>query len=307
MSSLRDFYKSIVDAPGTAIHAVIDEENQVEQSVMQAGVNFAEAHGVIAQDTGQTIIHGEQVVQGAREAVADLASGLTKTALDPVGTVGDIGAAIGDAYTKRGGGVDGALDAANVVNPLYHAAVAGYEAYQAAGRGDYKAVGKQGTNAAAGVVGTAGLAVGGAALAEGALGAGETVATDAAAADATAGQGTGQIVRPPPESGVGDPVELDEGYSDPVGRKGSPLENAPYQKSPARNVDTVIAGRNYGGHALDQMQNRGLTPRVVENTIQKGVLSDDPIPGRIRHYDSGNNITVVTEGDKVVTVVNGKM
>jgi len=40
-----------------------------------------------------------------------------------------------DAYSKAGGGMDAVVDAANVVNPLYHALVSGVEAYDAAERG----------------------------------------------------------------------------------------------------------------------------------------------------------------------------
>jgi hypothetical protein len=57
----------------------------------------------------------------------------------------------------------------------------------------------------------------------------------------------------------------------------------------------VIGGRTFGGHALDQMRNRGLMPSVVENTIHSGVMSADPIVGRLRYFDSVNNMTVITE------------
>ena len=39
------------------------------------------------------------------------------------------------------------------------------------------------------------------------------------------------------------------------------MEVAPY------NTPTVINGRAYSGHALDQMQGRGLVPSIAENTI----------------------------------------
>ena len=51
------------------------------------------------------------------------------------------------------------------------------------------------------------------------------------------------------------------GAKAPVGRSGNPMEVAPY------NTPTVINGRAYSGHALDQMQGRGLVPSIVENTI----------------------------------------
>src|SRR5438128_9399529 len=128
---MRDLWNAISEAPGKAVHAVVDAGNQAEQGVVQAGVDFAKDHGVISNDTAQTIVHGEQVVQGMREGVADVVGGLAKAAIDPVGTAGGIGKGMAEAYTKGGGGVSGVLDAANTVNPLYHAAVAGYEAYEA--------------------------------------------------------------------------------------------------------------------------------------------------------------------------------
>src|SRR5262249_27549236 len=62
-----------------------------------------------------------------------------------------------------------------------------------------------------------------------------------------------------------------EDASSAVGRRRAPLKNAPYQ--PIRNAPETIGGRDYTGHALDQMQNRGLTPTVIENTINTGTAS----------------------------------
>jgi hypothetical protein len=84
------------------------------------------------------------------------------------------------------------------------------------------------------------------------------------------------------------------------GRKGFELKNEEYQ--PLRNEDAVIENREYSGHSLDDMQNRGIMPSVVENTIQNGIPSPDPIPGRMRFYDPENNVSVVTEGGRVVSV-----
>jgi RHS repeat-associated protein len=58
---------------------------------------------------------------------------------------------------------------------------------------------------------------------------------------------------------------VDDAASAPVGRLGSPM-NVP---SP-QNTPTVINGQTYTGHALDQMQGRGLTPSVIEDTIARG-------------------------------------
>jgi RHS repeat-associated protein len=90
-----------------------------------------------------------------------------------------------------------------------------------------------------------------------------------------------------------------------LGSKRSPLRNATFQ--PLRNADGVIDGQAYAGHALDQMQNRGIMPSVVKNALERGVSSPDPIVGRLRSYDATNNITVITEGERVVTVVPGRL
>jgi hypothetical protein len=54
--------------------------------------------------------------------------------------------------------------------------------------------------------------------------------------------------------------------STPVGRRGSPMD-----VPRGTNTETVIGGRTYTRHALDQMQGSGFVPSVVEDTIQKGV------------------------------------
>jgi hypothetical protein len=51
-----------------------------------------------------------------------------------------------------------------------------------------------------------------------------------------------------------------------LGSKRNQLQNL--QK--VRNEPAVINGRQYTGHALDQMQNRGLVPSVVEDTLARG-------------------------------------
>ena len=85
----------------------------------------------------------------------------------------------------------------------------------------------------------------------------------------------------------------------PVGRSGQPIKI-----QSGTNEPTNIGGRDYSGHALDQMQGRGVPPLAVENTIQNGMPSPDPIPGRIRYYDPVNNLTVVTESDGTVVTVH---
>lgn len=86
---------------------------------------------------------------------------------------------------------------------------------------------------------------------------------------------------------------------------GTPFEDSKYIQF--ADTPTTIGDRDYSGHALDQMQGRGVPPSVVEDTIQNGQQSPDPIPGRTRNYSPDNNVTVVTESDgKVVTVIPGR-
>jgi Domain of unknown function (DUF4258) len=42
--------------------------------------------------------------------------------------------------------------------------------------------------------------------------------------------------------------------------------------APGTNKPTTINGIDYSGHALDQMQERGLVPSVVQNTIENGTI-----------------------------------
>ena len=88
------------------------------------------------------------------------------------------------------------------------------------------------------------------------------------------------------------------------GKKGFELKFPNYQDS-VRNADQIIKGRKYIGHALDQMQNRGIPPSAVENAIEKGIRTPDPIPGRLQCHDPINKITVIIEeatGNVITTV-----
>jgi RHS repeat-associated protein len=64
-----------------------------------------------------------------------------------------------------------------------------------------------------------------------------------------------------------------------------------------QNVPTTIGGRQYTGHALDQMQGRGLTPSVVEDTLARGVRT----PGR----DGASIFT--TDQARVIVNPNGSI
>jgi hypothetical protein len=112
----------------------------------------------------------------------------------------------------------------------------------------------------------------------------------------------------PPTSPEGTPTDLtgetagaksgDKDPSTPVGKRGSPLDVAD-----GTNKPEAIGGRDYGGHALDQMQGRGVTPTPVEDTIQNGTQTPGNKPGRIVHTSQDGRLKVVTEGGKVITVI----
>jgi RHS repeat-associated protein len=122
-----------------------------------------------------------QVVIGAGEGLYGVGAGLVKLGVDPAGTAVNIGSAMKKAYNQEGGGFSGVLGAANVINPAYQALVGGYETYKAVEKGNYREAGKQGVNTAVGVIGTVGVAVGGAGLATRALGLGTATAGEAGA------------------------------------------------------------------------------------------------------------------------------
>lgn len=89
----------------------------------------------------------------------------------------------------------------------------------------------------------------------------------------------------------------------PVGHRGKVLEHPNYLKKPI-NMPTWLKGRKYTGHALDQMQGRGIFPSVVANTIKVGMKGPGNTPTEITHYDPVNKVKVVTNkrGD-VITVI----
>lgn len=91
--------------------------------------------------------------------------------------------------------------------------------------------------------------------------------------------------------------------ADPVGRRG---RDRALKIEPGTNPSAFIDGRSYFGHALDRMQERGLSPSTIEQTIKDGVKSPGH-SGRTVHYDRSNNLTVVTKPNgEVVTIRHGK-
>lgn len=90
-----------------------------------------------------------------------------------------------------------------------------------------------------------------------------------------------------------------------LGSKRLQLKNAPFQK--VRNTPTTINGRDFSGHALDQMQNRGFTPSVVENAINTGTRSAGNTSSTSVFTDAVNKLRVITNSEtgRVVTVIPG--
>jgi hypothetical protein len=100
------------------------------------------------------------------------------------------------------------------------------------------------------------------------------------------------------------PATADRGVphpSTPIGRNGQPYGTV------GPNQPTTIGGRPFSGHALDQMQARGITPSVVENTIQHGRPFTGKTPGTTGYYDPVNNIRVITNDTtgNVIMVIPG--
>lgn len=100
-------------------------------------------------------------------------------------------------------------------------------------------------------------------------------------------------------------IEHTIGYAEAiVGRLGWELRRPNYQSK--INFSKLINSRKYSGHALDQMQSRGIVPSVVENTIAHG----KPYPTKPKtkgYYDSVNDVRVIinSETGEVVTAIFG--
>jgi RHS repeat-associated protein len=82
-----------------------------------------------------------------------------------------------------------------------------------------------------------------------------------------------------------------------VGSRRSPISVAP-----GTNEGTEIGGRWYTGHALDQMQGRGLMPSVIEDTIKTGTASPGNTAGTTV-YATGQARVVVNSAGDVVTAM----
>jgi hypothetical protein len=89
--------------------------------------------------------------------------------------------------------------------------------------------------------------------------------------------------------------------STPTGQRGSPMNVPRGTNSPGE-----VNGISYGGHAFDEMQSEGFTPSMVEDAIDFGIPTEGA-SGRFSYYSPENNISVVTENGKVVTVSSGNL
>ena len=74
----------------------------------------------------------------------------------------------------------------------------------------------------------------------------------------------------------------------PVGKEGKPM-NA------SGNKPDTISGRDYTGHALDEMQSEGIMPSVVENAIKNGASAAGNTAGTTVFSDAVNGISVVVD------------
>jgi RHS repeat-associated protein len=133
-------------------------------------------------------------------------------------------------------------------------------------------------------------------------------------AGSAAGIGLGARIRQPAASseppiparqsgGAATPAP-DVAASTPVGR----VQRGPMTVQPGTNSPSTIGGRQYSGHALDRMQQRGLVPSVVEDTIVHGVPSPGRMSGTTAHYSPENHVSVITDtaSGRVITTYPGR-
>lgn len=82
---------------------------------------------------------------------------------------------------------------------------------------------------------------------------------------------------------------------------------APIEVLWGTNSPGEISGRPFSGHAFDRMQERGIPPSVVINTLFVGRTSPGNLPNITQYFEPVNNVTVVVNSTtgNVVTVRNG--
>ncbi|HEX6524356.1 MAG TPA: DUF4258 domain-containing protein, partial [Streptosporangiaceae bacterium] len=86
----------------------------------------------------------------------------------------------------------------------------------------------------------------------------------------------------------------------PTGRRGSPMD-----VPRGTNHPTIIDGKSFSGHAIDEMQSDGITPSVVNDTLATGESAPSR-GGTTVYYNAENNISVVLSANgNVITVSYG--
>ena len=92
-------------------------------------------------------------------------------------------------------------------------------------------------------------------------------------------------------------------YTFPMGSRYNQMnqpKNPSYQA--VRNKADYINGREYSGHALDRMQDRGILPSLVEHTIKTGSKTTNELGVSI-YKDNINGVKIITnDKGKVITV-----
>jgi RHS repeat-associated protein/uncharacterized repeat protein (TIGR02543 family) len=96
--------------------------------------------------------------------------------------------------------------------------------------------------------------------------------------------------------------QSDKHPSTPTGQRGSPID-----VPKGTNAPTTIGDRDYSGHALDQMQGRGIPPSAVEDAIVNGNSTPDKDypDSRTENTSSDGRVVVITDNDtgRVITVM----
>ena len=87
----------------------------------------------------------------------------------------------------------------------------------------------------------------------------------------------------------------------PTGNRNNPLKK--FKEQDHINKPTTIDGINYSGHAIDRMQERGVIPSVVKNTIEKGIKGIGNKEGTFKFSDPINGVEVITNKDGVIITV----
>jgi hypothetical protein len=98
-----------------------------------------------------------------------------------------------------------------------------------------------------------------------------------------------------------------------TGRKGFELTNPgkgnTIPSTGNRNPSMAYEGRTFSGHAVDQMQNRGIPFSAANNAMLHGeTYPSQQVAGRTVFYDAQNDLSVIVQDstEKVVTVTYGK-